>query len=233
MTSCKLVEKVMLFEYKDILILGDSFCERRDLDSDWPMIVSRRLTGSNDIPRGIGFGGISWWSVRKALIKEIKLHIPKVLIFCHTEPNRLPHDYDIPLNSSSVFREKLDTFHCKDFISLDKLERIKQAARLYYEELWSHDYCQWAQASWFQEIDTLIEAYNIPYVIHMNCFAPSISIPYIFRNGITIKEDLQSISLIGMEFRNHFTEEINQKLGNRLADLILINQTGLVDLDIT
>jgi hypothetical protein len=33
--------------------------------------------------------------------------------------------------------------------------------------------------------------------------------------------------------RNHFTEEINQKFGNRLADLVLINQTGLVELDIT
>jgi hypothetical protein len=222
----------MLFEHKDILILGDSFCEQRDRNSDWPMIVSQKLTGSNDVPRGAGFGGMGWWSVRKALIKEIEIYIPKVLILCHTEPNRLPHDYDIALNSSSVIRGQLDTFHCKDFISPEKLDRITQAGKLYYEELWSRDYCKWAQASWFRELDTIIETYNIRYVIHMLCFESTVN--YVFQNGITIKDKLWDfVPGLDLNLRNHFTEEINQKFGNRLADLVLINQTGLVELDIT
>ena len=70
----------MNFEHKDILILGDSFCELRSLPIDWPFIVSQKLSNSSEKTRGHGFGGSSWWSVRKRLLKELELHVPKVLI---------------------------------------------------------------------------------------------------------------------------------------------------------
>jgi hypothetical protein len=58
----------MKFNHNDILILGDSFCANRKTRTDWPMVVSQSLTGSNHIPRGVGFAGGSWWSVRGALL---------------------------------------------------------------------------------------------------------------------------------------------------------------------
>jgi hypothetical protein len=215
----------MKFEYNDILILGDSYCEDRSMPTDWPMIVSQKLTGYDHIPRGVGYGGASWWAVRLALLEEIEKGIPKVLILCHTEPNRLPNEYNLGINSTSALRSAISTYYCKEYISKEKLQRISEASKLYYEELWSSDYCQWAQAAWFRELDQMLEEWRIPYVIHLRCFSHVVD--YTFKNSITIQEDLFSRSSAGPGFRNHFTEDLNQKLGNKLVELILNYKTGL------
>lgn len=215
----------MNFKHRDILILGDSFCECRSTSTDWPMIVSQGLTGHNNIPRGIGFGGSAWWSIRQELLTEIKKGIPKVLILCHTEPNRLPNNYNLGINSTSALNGNISTYYCKEYISEEKLQRISDASKLYYEELWSYEYCQWAQKSWFRELDQMLEEWCIPYVIHLRCFSHVVD--YTFKNSITIQEDLFSRSSIGPNFRNHFTEDLNQKLGNKLVDLILNYKIGL------
>ena len=214
----------MKFEHKDILILGDSFAECRSLPVDWPFIVSQRLCNSTEIPRGHGFAGASWWSVRKRLLKELKLHVPKVLILCHTEPNRIPNDYDYGLTSHSVQNGK---FYNPDGTQIDPIKNlaIAKAGKLYYEELWCRDYCKWAMVSWFKELDELVEVHKIPYVIHLRCFEHN----YIFKNGTTVKENLVDISLVG-KYRNHFTEEMNKKVGNRLVELVLNYQPGLQEL---
>jgi len=46
----------------DLLILGDSFCRWRETDKHWPFLIE------NEKPRGVGFSGCSWWSVRKYLL---------------------------------------------------------------------------------------------------------------------------------------------------------------------
>jgi hypothetical protein len=219
----------MKFKPNDILILGDSFCADREAPTDWPMVVSQKLTGQNHIPRGVGFGGGSWWSVRQALLKEIQRGIPKVLILCHTEANRIPNDYNLGINYNSARSGVVDGRQCKEYISEEKLQRIVEAGKLYYEELWSPEYCQWAQKSWFRELDQMIEKWCIPYVIHLRCFADSSD--YIFKNSITIQENLVSIqshdpSMVST-MHNHFTDDLNQKFGNKMVELILNYKTGL------
>ena len=215
----------MIFEHKDILILGDSFAESRSLPVDWPFIVSQRLYNSTEIPRGHGFAGASWWSVRKRLLKELEISVPKILILCHTEPNRIPNDYDYGFTSRSVQNGQ---FYNPDGSHINPIKNlaIAKAGQLYYEELWSRDYCKWAMISWFKELDELVEVHKIPYVIHLRCFDHN----YIFKNSMTVKENLVDISLIGNEYRNHFTEEMNKKVGNRLVELVLNYQLGLQEL---
>lgn len=221
----------MNFEHKDILILGDSFCELRSLPIDWPFIVSQKLSNSSEKTRGHGFGGASWWSVRKRLLKELELHVPKVLILCHTEPNRIPNDYDHGLNSASCFeaRNKVRRIKTHNYpLEPWQEKKIAMAGHLYYEELWSGEYCKWAMVSWFKELDDIVEVYKIPCVIHLRCFDHGIK--YIFKNGMTVKENLVDMSLVGNEYRNHFTEEMNKKVGNRLVELVLNYQSGLQEL---
>lgn len=220
----------MKFKPNDILILGDSFCAAREEPTDWPLVVSQKLTGHNHIPRGVGFSGGSWWSVRKALLEEIKSGIPKVLILCHTEPNRIPNDYNIGINLSSALDGKITTDSCKEYISEEKLQSIAVASKLYYEELWSGEYCEWAQKSWFRELDQMIEEWCIPYVIHLRCFPFTAS--YTFKNSMTIQEDLFSKSSVISGIPNHFTEDLNQKLGNKLVELILNYKTGLQSMNL-
>jgi hypothetical protein len=222
----------MKFEHKDILILGDSFCSNRDSDSDWPFIVSQKLSNSFERTRGRGFGGASWWSVRKKLLKELEISVPKVLILCHTEPNRIPNDRGAAINGS-VIEAKTISYYGKHLDHASQ-QRIIKAAKLYYEELWSHDYYKWAQIAWFKELDELLNVWEIPYIIHLRCFKSTTD--YIFKNGITIKEPLitladyenQKVSID--DLNNHFTEDVNKKLGNRLVELLLNYQPGLQEL---
>jgi hypothetical protein len=219
----------MKFEHKDILILGDSFCELRSLPVDWPFIVSQKLSNSNEETRGYGFGGTSWWSVRKRLLKELKLHVPKVLILCHTEPNRIPNDYDAGINWTTIKFKKIYSFGDRKKMDEDKQHRIVRAATQYYEELLSSEYCKWAMVSWFKELDELLSIQKIPHVIHFMSFPNCPN--YIFQNSMTIEENLFDVATFFHpnaegDF-NHFTEEGSKKLGNRVIELVLNYKTGL------
>ena len=72
-----------MFEWDDILILGDSFVGSRTEQLDWPQLVACQLTNSvyeiNRQPRGQGFNGCSWWSVRTRLYEELKYKKPKMI----------------------------------------------------------------------------------------------------------------------------------------------------------
>ena len=224
----------MKFEHKDILILGDSFCTMRHSSNDWPFIISQTLSGSHERTLGRGYGGASWWSVRKKLLEELELNVPKILIVCHTNPTRIPNDYDVGLNWATVETNVISLFGIRISLNEYKQKRIIKATRLYYEELCSGDYCTWAMIQWFNELDDLAEVYKIPYVIHLSCFdnCPN----YVFKNGITIKERLWTLANFDNNtyddtgYHNHFTEEMNKKVGNRLVELVLNYQPGLQEL---
>jgi hypothetical protein len=215
----------MKFEQTDILVLGDSFCRFRNSDSHWPFIISQKLSNSSSQTRGHGFSGTSWWSVRTRFLKELEISVPKILICCHTSPDRIPNDDDVGLNWATLRNNEI--FGNGEFLNKDKQQKIIIASKLYFQELWSKGFCAWAQLAWFKELDKLIEFYKIPYTIHLMCFdhCPE----YIFQNGITVEEKLYSIA--GDDYNNgsnpnHFTEELNKKIGNRLVDLLLNYQVG-------
>lgn len=229
--------------FNDILIVGDSFSACRVDKFDWPVIVAEKLVGKsrdNTKIRGKGITGASWWSARNYLLEELKKKVPKVLICTHTEMQRIPSDENYALNSASAFNIE----HYSDATRERNIENISpievlEAAQQYYKYLFSKDFHMWAQEKWFFEIDELIKAYNIPYVIHLHSFEPWDQKEYfVFKNGITytsalwdLSDDnklMKSVPYIKIDnlevpnadmwskssTRNHFTAENNIKLAN-------------------
>jgi hypothetical protein len=188
---------------QDILILGDSYAANRSDPQYWPCRLIQLLTGTDDTPRGQGFIGASWWSVRQRLLRELALGVPQVLIITHTEPNRLPSDYDFPLNICAADAHRGQVF-CSDHNQYPGVSTRRGyftgstllACEMYYKHLHSELYPKWAQQQWFQELDSLLQSHHIPIVIHLHCFnfwQPSTGI-YTFKHGITSDEILFELS---------------------------------------
>jgi len=206
----------MKFQHPDILIIGDSFCHNRIDLEQWPYLFHHLLTDDLTIPRGYGYGGNSWWSVRRLLLKEIARRPPRVLVLCHTEYNRIPSNHNVSLNFSSI--EQGELWALGQQLDDDRQARLVEAGRLYYRDLWFDEYHQWAQLAWFRELDQLLEQWSIPYVIHLHCFSNN----YTFKNGYTHSRVLSEISSNGPNHRghNHFTPRENQLFGQELAQIV-------------
>jgi len=237
-----------MFEWDDIIILGDSFATFQNKSESWTYQLLNKLTDTTNIdssnqqikkPRGAGYSGCSWWSVRQKFIAELKIKVPKVLIICHTEPNRLPSDHNLPLNFVSVQNIKKHILYDRDLLKYD-YEGAAKAAVMYYKHLASEEFNNWAQLRWFSELDAITKYHNIPYVIHMNCFYFPVLSEFEFENGMTVEEILwDSCSERrmwdknpGVSFNNdtslinHFTPAENKLLANCLYDAINTYSVG-------
>lgn len=215
----------MTYDWDDILIVGDSFCRDRYDKNHWPQVLTSSLTNKKIDPacppRGKGFAGASWWSARKCLLEELEKKTPKVLIFCYTEPFRVPNDQDLGINTKSVL---LDRIFVPEGVNPPS-ENFKKAAKGYYEHLISEDFHQWSFIQFLDEVDNLIEKHNIEKSIHLFCFRG----PYLertFKKGITMLFPLfeyQSALPLWRnrtENPNHFTPEQNIEFGVKLYSII-------------
>jgi hypothetical protein len=212
-------------KWGDVLIVGDSFCSARSESWHWPQIFTSELTGeefknSNTI-QGKGFNGASWWSSRKLIIKELKRSTPKVAVFFHTEPLRLPHDQDWGINYRGV---ELKIVHQTDVADIPMSKDFAQAGRLYYEQLISLEFHEWAVHQWFLELDSLISP--IEKVIHVYCFDGKYT-SYTFQQGVTLAYPMIHYQQKTPMFKknnqpeaNHFTPQINKKFALALAEII-------------
>ena len=234
-----------MFEWDDILIIGDSFTAHRHDMSTWPMLLSCLLTdmkfNSNLIPRGRGFSGCSWWSARKLFLQECDRKMPKILIMSHTEPQRIPSDDDFKLNSSSVFDIDSDekSHHPTD-IDIPSSKKVPKevliAAQQYYKYLISIEHQIWAQEQWFKEIDQFVVANKIEYVLHMHSFLPWHDKKlHEFKVGTTFDTPLWEMSddkITGFSNRNrnHFSTSKNTQLAKVLHTAIIDYRLGLREL---
>jgi hypothetical protein len=220
-----------MYNWEDIIILGDSFCGSRYEVEHWPNIVANSLSKKTNEPqsifaRGQGFPGASWWSPRKLLLDELKKSIPEVLIFCHTDAFRLPHNLDWGINYASAIRKVVQLPFSHD---TNMPEKFSSAAQLYFEELIVGDFHEWAQLQWFLELDRIIEQNKeITRVVHLHCFENN----YIFKQGVTCTTPLLSLTIFEEKLKrgemnakpdmqpNHFSIEDNQKLANEILNVI-------------
>jgi hypothetical protein len=213
-----------MINHKDLLIIGDSFCSHRTHQDHWPQIVMQSLTGVtyniNRIPKGSGFPGASWWSVRKHLLMQLKKSVPKVAIFCHTEPHRLPHPQDWGVNIRSV---ELGQIHLLNKANEPMPEAYATAARLYYEQLWMFEYHHWAAEQWFKELDELTK--NIEKVLHFYCFDGEYK-NYTFKNGVTFDDSLinhqvkKKMISKKVEEANHFDADTNRQFAEVVVNYV-------------
>jgi len=194
---------------EELLVLGDSFCYHRLLDSDWPLRLSNLL----QVPlSGVGFGGGSWWYVRNYLYKVYlaKNKLPEIVVFCHTNPHRIPAKTAIGLNGFSSYRRK---------------DKIGVGAQYYYEYIHNEEYNVWTQEAWFKELDIELYKYEESKILHIICF-PKSSTNYRFRTGVNVGERKNSFMgrsipwIPGDTSHNHFSTEDNIKIANFLYNII-------------
>jgi hypothetical protein len=211
----------------DVLIIGDSFCVRRENEKEWPFRLNNLLTGESIVPRGRGLPGCSWWAGRKVLLESLK-NKPKLIIFCHTEKSRIPHTKNLSLNLSTVMAHLVRDIDNPNDSS--GIVAVTEAAKKYYEQLYDPRYANWSVKRWFDELDDILTKENIEKVIHLY------SIPveggpgseydydsvYKFKRGVTVLKPLVDYTedLTDTTLKNHLTEEDNIKLADSLYEII-------------
>lgn len=205
-----------MYKWNDIVILGDSFCADRSIPNHWPYRLSSLVTGEDPGPkspaRGYGWRGVSWWAVKRQLPFYLKSN-PKILIFCHTEPMRLPNDRNKPIGAARAEAENPDTVENNDF-------SLYEAAKLYYRHLICEDFHIWAQEQWFKELDDMIDQCpSVEQVYHLHCFLGKLN-KYPFRHGVRFDDNLYHYADQGDEYPNHFDSANNHRLAQQLATLI-------------
>lgn len=219
-----------MYNWDDILILGDSYAFSRDHQTDWPTALTIKLTGqqfsSDKLPRGAGYPGCSWWSTRNRLLKEISIRPPKVLVICHTEFSRLPSDEDFGLTFSGLSTKKI--WSPSGMVS--DSHPIMSAGTMYYKYMYSEQFYLWAMKQWLNDLDSIIIDAGIERVIHLPCFAlPEEICP---KQGITSEEILFEIHerLLGENagyvndahyHRNHMDVNSNITFANSMYEAII------------
>jgi hypothetical protein len=203
----------------ELLIVGDSFCSDRVMKQTWPRHLLKLTTGADQVPRGEGWAGASWWSTRHTLYKELQIKLPKILIICHTEAMRIPSDYHFGLNAASATGKSIicSPIENQKFNTDD----IKTSAKMYYKHLISEDFHQWASLAWFRELDNLLIDKKI-HTIHLKSF----EVNYIFKSGITSKESLSALASSNPDGPiNHFS--IDQNI--QIAETLYQTLCGLIE----
>jgi hypothetical protein len=205
-----------MYNWNDILIVGDSWCHERDKLVYWPNQLLFELTGiSKGTPRGRGFPGCAWWSVRTRLFKELNSKPAKVVIIIHTEANRMPSDKDRPI----TIRGAMDYESLTD----PTTKAIFKAAAGYYNHLYSANFHDWVERQWFFELDNFLKTKQVEKVIHLYGVFKHKEQKYTFNHGVTIDQPLSRYHVRNtaiMQYPNHLTYENNQKLALFLSKLI-------------
>lgn len=217
----------MKFDPEDILVIGDSFCAERELESDWPILLVKKLTGKATPPRGAGLRGCHWWSYRRIYFNELAKHVPKVVVVCHTDATRIPSDSDLPLNAGSVINADDGTpLINREAMGYDLEKEVAEAALMYFCHLHTDSFAAWANRQWQKELCESLKSYQVPYVLHLHCFPPwwentetHIGKPYALDYGMTDSVSLYNRLLENKQLegnRNHFTVDANSSIAESL-----------------
>jgi len=210
-----------MYEWDDILIVGDSWCSERHGLDHWPNLLLKKLTEiSIGIPRGQGFPGCSWWSTRNKLFDELKIKPAKVIIIIHTESTRIPSDDNSPMTVNMAFR----TIAVNEKWNTQKTKLKAKAAAEYYSYLYSANFHMWAERKWFEELDNFLISHENAKIIHLYGHRTTIDNSYEFRMGVTVKPHLFYYferNTENIKYPNHMDIINNHKLALCLKDMIL------------
>lgn len=210
-----------MYNWDDILIVGDSWCSERHSLLHWPNILLSELTGINEgIPRGKGFPGCSWWSIRKKLFNELNHKPAKVIIIIHTDPSRIPNDMDSGMTISMAVK----TVTIKGRWETQEKSSIAKAAAEYYAHLYSPNFHKWTEQRWFEELDTFLLSHKDAKIIHLYGLRNQNDNHHRFNIGVTIESPLHQYLITNTEklkYPNHMTMEHNDKMALSLKNMIL------------
>jgi len=210
-----------MYNWDDVLIVGDSWCAERDNLGHWPNLLLFELTDiAKGIPRGKGFPGCSWWSTRKRLLNELRDKPAKVIIIIHTDPSRIASDEDFPMTVNMAFR----TVTVKGRWETQEKELRARAAAEYYSHLYSANFHIWAEQKWFEELDNFLIDHKDAKIIHLYGHRTNIDNQYKFNMGVTVEPHLYQYyahNTQNIAYPNHMSIEHNEKLALSLKNIIL------------
>jgi len=210
-----------MYNWDDVLIVGDSWCGERDNLGHWPNLLLFELTDiAKGIPRGKGFPGCSWWSTRKRLLNELRDKPAKVIIIIHTDPSRIASDEDFPMTVNMAFR----TVTVKGRWETQEKELRARAAAEYYSHLYSANFHIWAEQKWFEELDNFLIDHKDAKIIHLYGHRTNIDNQYKFNMGVTVEPHLYQYyahNTQNIAYPNHMSIEHNEKLALSLKNIIL------------
>lgn len=212
--------------FNNLLIIGDSFCEDRTCDSDWPVALGRMLDCK---VYGKGWGGCAWWNTKKELDKYKSSRSTTILIVVHTDSNRLPNDFNYAITPRlmQMLNGGVDQ---DDAIKHPGIEYRQLALDFYNSDLFSMHFYEWAHRAWIAEIDRCNDFYA---TIHIPAF-DNVNLSGV-RNGIVLTPGNEFKSLMdisnaevgnntwaGRDTRhNHFKDVNNIKFAEALRDIIV------------
>lgn len=191
----------------NLIVVGDSFCASANA---WPAELARLL---NLTLISHGQGGQSWWNARK-FINSLNTQIIEqtdVIVFVHTNADRIPtHNENIGLINHSA----------------QPVNEIDHAVALYFKYIHDPEFLNWAQRSWFLEIN---QRWGNKKIVHLHSFPWTIPNSDLL-TGLNVTTNLCSISLneLGAERlelfadnrSNHLNAHNNSQLAQQLANLI-------------
>lgn len=215
--------------FKKLVVVGDSFCADRLLDTDWPL----RLANMYSVPlSGKGLRGRGWWACRDWIQKNTNsLDQNTVVIICHTAYHRLPHRTHLPVNAGVLHTEV--SSQKNDLLQFDPEGKLHRLVKEFYQsDLYVDEFYNWAWRAWLAEVNKL--ATKVNKIIHLPgpCVMPSFENPY--RNSIVVqptakykglmelsKKELRIPEVLGSDVRhNHLSTHNNCKLAEALYTII-------------
>jgi len=196
---------------KHLVVIGDSFCSSPE---GWPGHLANQLNLNL-----INFGdpGAHWWTQLYFLENEIpeedKENI-EVIVFCHTEMNRMP------TRNREV--TKVNRMNQKFFGN-----EVDKAVELYYKHISDWKFLDWAQNKWFEEIGQKWS--HIPKIVHLHSFPWSWEKRELLK-GMNVWPSLAALALNEVDAKgsneipittpNHFNNDNNWILAKEVKRLI-------------
>lgn len=214
--------------FNGLVIVGDSFCAKREKQTDWPVALAKLLKCT---VTGNGHSGQSWWTTRYKLEELSHDKSSNILIVVHTESARLPNDHEIPINTGQLFVDRNQPIN-----ELTDWPDAREVARSFYlSDLFCENFYRWAQQAWIKELDADTEYYA---TIHIPAF-DSVDLSCV-KNGIRVipspslrslralsDREIGKTNWVGIDSRsNHLTDTNNVNLAKALASIILKLQPG-------
>ena len=196
-----------------IAFCGDSFCSEHWEDT-WCYIVAKHYKASS-IP--LGQDGSNEYAILQRFKKLISTKIiPDLIIFCHTDPYRLPNNQNLPLGSRCAQPP-------------EELTPIWSTSFDYYDHLINHGFHELSHRAVVNEILRLVK-YHTLNVLHLRSFVPSDigsgarEYYWDMEMSPSIAESLESIGVSKKmnepNIANHFNKEGNQYVAQLIIDKI-------------
>lgn len=228
---------------RKIFVIGDSYCHRRSIDSDWPVVLSSLLDAKLE---GKGFPGQSFWHQRRWMLKNLDtVQSSDIILICHTDTARLPCTSDF-----SIFPKLLNMNTSDAVISLSNLrepsksqsehfEKLHQLIIDFYKsELFVIDFYEYAWRMWLSELTGLTKHAKVFHLAFNDLVLAELKksnvhgkvvTPALYR--LSNREKSSWTGNAPDSRRNHLSDENNIILANELFRLITNDVACVINLD--